>query len=121
MKIPTSTLGSLLSLALLSSLPGLASAQTLGTPAWTSSTVESCNGKYYVTWSAVTDATTYDIWALWPGATSYILLKATANTATTVTAADATLGSYFEVQACNASGCGAVSSPLELPYYSGCP
>ena len=121
MKLSVRAMGSVLSLALLSFLPTLASAQSLGTPEFTSATVESCNGLYLVDWSAVAGATTYDIWVQYPGTTSYSLLKAAAGTQTSLRAANSTQSSYFEIQACNASGCGPLSSPLQLAFYSGCP
>jgi hypothetical protein len=120
-KVSMPVLSSVLSVALLSGLPVLASAQTLGTPGNITATVESCNGKYYVTWSAVTNATTYDILVEWPGSTSFVLLKATANAYTTVTAENATLDTNFEIQACDSSGCGTPTNSFALAYYAGCP
>ena len=116
------TLGSLLSLALLAYLPSLASAQTLGTPSMISATVEACNGSYLVSWTAVSGATTYDIWVDFPQTSGYVLQKATANTQTSLHAADSPLATLIEIQACNSSGCGPLSSPgVEISWYSGCP
>lgn len=121
MKIRASALGSFGSLAALLVLPHLALAQTLGTPGDITATVESCNGKYLVNWSAVSGATTYDIYVQWPGSSSFVLLKAVVNTMTTLTPEDASLDTNFEIEACNSSGCGAPGGPFALPWYSGCP
>ena len=121
MKLSMSVSGSILALALLTVVPNLAAAQTLGTPSAISATVESCNGAYFIQWTAVTGATTYDIWVDYPESGGYILQKATANTNTTLHAADASLDTLFEIQACNASGCGALSDPVAIAYYPGCP
>jgi serine protease len=92
----------------------------LGTPQFTSHTVESCNGAYSVTWSGVTNATSYQILANYPPYTGYGPLKTVGGTTTTLNVANSTQLSYFEVKACDADGCGSASNPLGLRYYSGC-
>jgi hypothetical protein len=97
-------------------------AQSVGTPQWTSYNVLACNGSYYVTWSSVAGATSYEIWANYPPYAGYSLLKTiTGKTSTSLRAANSTQSSYFEVEACIGTTCSPPSGPLELPYYSGCP
>jgi hypothetical protein len=121
LKKSTLALGSLVSCALLAGLPGLAAAQTLGTPSWTSASVAGCNGLYDVTWSAVTGATTYEIWIQVGGTVGYNLWKSTPSTETLIREPNQHIPDSYEVQACNASGCGALSGSWEGDYYAGCP
>jgi hypothetical protein len=102
----------------------VASAQTLGTPQFTDMSLAGCSGSYIVSWTAVSGATFYEIWHELPGTTSYVLSKTSTDTTTEVHAPN--LGgnrtfTFFEVAACDASGCGGFSNPIGLSWYSGCP
>lgn len=94
---------------------------SLGTPQFIDAVVESCNGAYRVTWSAVANATSYEISVSYPPYIGYQLLKTVAGTGSTLRAENAPNPTYFEVQACDGSGCSLPSDPLGLAYYSGCP
>jgi hypothetical protein len=123
-KLPIPVIGSVAFLALQCCFPTLASAQTLGTPQFTDSSLAGCAGSYFVTWSAVSGATSYDIWVDRPDTSGYVLSKITTDTTVEVHAAQGSLPSginLFEVSACDASGCGALSNPIGLDWYSGCP
>jgi hypothetical protein len=122
-KVSTSTVGSGVLLAFLCCLTNLASAQSLGTPQFTSSTLAGCRGSYILDWTSIPDATSYQVWVEHPNTSSYVLAKTETSTEALVVAITASPAglSFFEVTACDATSCGAFSSPIGLSWYAGCP
>jgi hypothetical protein len=80
-----------------------------------------CRGLYIIEWTAVANATTYNILVNRPPYSGYVQTKSVTGTETTITAQNAPGATLVEVQACTATACGADSSPLLLSYYAGCP
>ena len=123
MKVSTSTIGSGVLLAFLCCFTNLAAAQSLGTPQFTSSSLAGCRGSYIIDWTSVPDATSYQVWVQHPNTSSYVLAKTVTDTEALVVAINTSPRglSYFEVTACDATSCGAFSSPIGLSWYAGCP
>jgi len=95
-----------------------ASAQ-LATPYFTLFTqISPCNGDYRFRWSAISDATFYQVFSRTIGTTNYFL-TASPTTAFLNVKVGAP-GVDYKVQACNGTSCGAFSEPLTLTYYNGC-
>jgi hypothetical protein len=119
-KFSIPVIGSVAFLAFQCCLPTVASAQSLGTPQFTSSSIAGCDGSFILTWSAITGATSYEVWAELPGTSSFVISKLPTTTLATVHAQPGGI-TLFEVSACDASGCGGLSSSIGLSWYSGCP
>ena len=92
---------------------------SLGTPTFTSETIVSstfAQEKWQLDWTSVANATYYQVWLGGVDFTPpYYLEVSTSATDGDVTIGRGGFGTYA-VQACNASGCGAYSSPVSLSY-----
>jgi hypothetical protein len=113
-------MGSVVFLAFQSCFATLASAQTLGTPQFTDSSLAGCSGSYILDWTAISGATSYQVWAELPHTSTWVVSKLPTTNEAEVHAQPGGL-TYFEVEACDASGCSGFSSPIGLSFYSGCP
>lgn len=121
MRLAMSVISSVAFLAIQCCFPTPAAAQTLDTPQFTSSSIAGCRGTYILDWTAVAGATSYQLWVEFPGTTSYFLSHTVTSNEAFVHAQNAGGLTLFEVEACDASGCGGFSSPIGLSWYNGCP
>jgi hypothetical protein len=88
-----------------------AAAQTLGAPVITDASIAGCNGAYTLSWTPVSGATYYQLLVEYPGTTSYAPLKSVTTTDALVHSESLPNPTSYEVQACDAGGCGGVSAP----------
>jgi phosphate-induced protein 1 len=96
-----------------------ATAASIGTPTLQLSI--DCNGVWDVDWAFVPGATFYQIWVAHPGSSPFVLETTTTGDTTSFgVGGRGGVAAKLEVQACNATSCGALSSPVILSPYSGC-
>jgi hypothetical protein len=121
MKISRFAMGAVSCIVMQYCLLSPAAAQTLGTPVITDASVAGCNGTYTLSWTPISGATYYQLWVEYPGTTSYAPIKSATTTDTLVHTESLPNPTYYEVQACDAGGCGGLSAPIGLAWYKGCP
>lgn len=105
--------------------PDLEADTTLATPTITDANVYGCNGSWHINWTKISGASSYDVQfrqVMNPNNYPFQPYKSTRSIASIVdVAAGNKLGTEFEVRACNGTSCGALSNPITLNYYKGCP
>lgn len=121
MRFSRLAIGSAAGLVMQCCLLNPAAAQALSAPIITDASIAGCNGTYTLTWTAISGATSYQLWVEYPGTTSFAPIKSVTTIDTLVHAESLPNPTLYEVQACDAGGCGELSAPVGVAYYKGCP
>ena len=121
MKLSRYSIGAASCIVMQCYLMNTAAAQTLATPVITDANIAGCRGSYSLTWTPISGATYYQLLVEYPDTTSYAPLKSVTTTDAIVHTSSLPQPTYYEVQACNAGGCGGASAPIGLAWYTGCP